>query len=197
MDKMNSTRTHQHLNSDVHNNNNSKKWWQRGLVFGLLLIFLWINLGSIEHKSFTTDELKHYQYGENLLNLDSTRFDDSKMPFSALNAAMKKMARFIPIGRIRLYFEKTQAGRLVTILFSVGVAYLVYHWSRSLYGSIAGLFALILYIFDPNIIAHSRLITTDMYATGMLAASIYFFWRFSLNPNWKTGSISAIIVGLA
>jgi hypothetical protein len=174
-----------------------KTWIYRSAAFGMLIIFFCINLGSIQHETFTTDELKHYQYGANILNLDSSRFDDSKMPFSALNALPKKIAPYIPVGRIRLYFEKIESGRLITILFSLGIAYLVYHWSRSLYGPLAGLLALFLYAFDPNIIAHSGLITTDIYATGMIALSIYTFWCFSNKPNWKTATWSAIAVGLA
>ena len=167
------------------------------ILFGLLIFFLGINIGSIRFKSFTTDEAKHYRYGENILNLDSDRFDDSKMPFSALNALPAKLAEFFPEGTLNRYLQKDLAGRLITMLFSAGIAYLVFQWSRSLYGLLPGFLALMLYIFDPNIISHSRLMTTDIYATGMVALTIYTFWLFSKYRNWKFATISAIALGLS
>ena len=186
--KMNHSKDHRHFNLDNLNG---------VMLLGLLLIFFLINIGSIHHKSFTTDEAKHYRYGVNILNLDSDRFDDSKMPFSALNALPAKLAPIVPEGIIHRYLQKELFGRVVTILFSVGIAYLVFQWSRSLYGVIPGFLALSLYVFDPNIIAHSRLITTDIYATGMVTLTIYTFWLFSKNRNWKYATLSAVTLGLS
>ncbi len=44
-----------------------------------------------------------------------------------------------------------------------------------LYGSTAGLLSLTLWVFCPNILAHARLITTDVAATsmGVLATYVY------------------------
>ncbi|MEA3351383.1 MAG: glycosyltransferase family 39 protein [Chloroflexota bacterium] len=177
--------------------NLDKRVCQRGMLIFLLVAFLLVCLGSIRHKSFTTDELKHYRYGVNILNFDATRFDDSKMPFSALNALPAKIAPYVPVDRVRVFLQKPQTGRIITILFSLGVAYLIFRWSRSLYGIVPGLFSLFLYVFDPNIIAHSRLITTDIYATGMAALAIYTFWLFSEKRNWKYAALSAFTLGLS
>jgi len=87
-------------------------------LFGLLAVFLAINIGSIRFKSYTTDEHKHYRYGENILNGDSDRFDDSKMPFSALNALPAKLGSLFPDGSfINRYSQKDILGRFVTMLF--------------------------------------------------------------------------------
>ncbi len=166
-------------------------------LFGLLLIFFLINLGSIRFKTFTTDEEKHYRYGMNILNLESDRFDDSKMPFSAMNAFPAKIAPLFPEGKVNLYLQKEQTGRLMSILFSVGAAYLIFQWSRALYGVLPGFLTLSLYIFDPNIIAHSRLMTTDIYAAGMIAVTLYTFWLFLRNRNWKYATLSAVMLGLS
>jgi len=168
-----------------------------GILFGFLIFYFLLNVGSIRFKTFTTDEEKHYRYGMNILNGESDRFDDSKMPFSALNAIPAKLAPFIPEGTLNLYLQKEQTGRLLTILFSVGVAYLVFHWSRSLYGVLPGFLALLLYIFDPNIIAHSRLMTTDIYATGMVAFTLYTFWLFLKHRTWKYATLSAVVLGVS
>jgi hypothetical protein len=170
----------------------------KSILLGLLAVFLAINIGSIRFKSFTTDEHKHYRYGENILNGASDRFDDSKMPVSALNALPAKIATFFPEGSIlNRYLQKDIIGRTVTMLFSLGIAYLVFRWSRSLYGLLPGFLALALYIFDPNIIAHSRLMTTDIFATGMVALTVYTFWLFSKHRTWKYATLSAATLGLA
>ena len=164
----------------------------------LLLFFLTISVGSIQNKSYTADEFRHYRYGKNILELDSSRFDDSKMPFSALNAIPKKIIPLIPNKYLNSRLvNPIFTGRIFTIFFSMGIAYFVYRWARSLYGVYAGFFAILLYVLDPNIIAHSRLITTDIYAVGMILLTLYTFWRFCNNKNWKNFFLSAIILGIS
>ncbi len=171
--------------------------WQTALVIALLAVFFAINILSLRHLAPTADEEKHYRYGTMILDLDSNRFDDSKMPFSALNALPKKLSGLFPDGPLRVFMQEFFTARLMTILFSVGVAYMVYHWTRTLYGNYAGLLALFLYTWDPNLIAHSMLVTTDMYSVGMLLFSLYFFWKFLHQPNWKNGFLSAFVLGVS
>jgi hypothetical protein len=165
--------------------------------FLLIAVFLAISLASMRHLSLTADEEQHHQYGANILNLDSDRFDDSKMPFSTLNALPGKLASWIPPNRIQFFLARIETGRIATLLFSALAALLVYHWSRSLYGWLPGLFSLLLYIFDPNIIAHSRLATTDIYAAGMVSLAAYTFWRFSIHRDWRHALLSAGALALA
>ena len=87
------------------------------------------------------------------------------MPISALSFA-GQIASYLPSGLLKDFLQEFFAARLMTILFSACVAYLVFRWTRELYGFYAGLAAILLYIFDPNIIAHSQLVTTDIYAAG-------------------------------
>ena len=169
---------------------------ETALLSILLLFFLAINVGSIQNKSYTADEFRHYRYGMNMLELNSSRFDDSKMPFSALNAIPKKIASLISNQYLNPRLADPLTGRIFTILFSMVIAYFVYCWARSLYGALAGFFAILLYILDPNIIAHSRLITTDIYAVGMILLTLYTFWLFCNNKNWKSLLFSAVMLGL-
>jgi hypothetical protein len=170
---------------------------QLGLLFGLLFVFVNINIGSLENKTFTTDEPFHYQYGVNLLAGDTDRFDDSKMPFSAFNAALPTLLANTLNPEIDFHQKYPLTGRIFTILFSTLCAYLVYLWSTKLYGRLAGYFSLLLYIFDPNIIAHSRLITTDIFATGMILLSFYTFWQFYRQKTWPFALLSAAVLGFS
>ncbi|MCJ7434008.1 MAG: glycosyltransferase family 39 protein [Anaerolineales bacterium] len=143
------------------------------------------------------DEPNHLQYGQNILNGDSNRFDDSKMPVSAWNALPAKIASYLPEGIIKNYLEKKATARLMTTLFSMLVAFMVFHWSRKLYGFIPALISLGLYVFDPNIIAHSQLVTTDIYVTGMILFCCYWLWKFANSRKWQDGLMFAAMLGLA
>ena len=170
---------------------------QNAILAGLLLVFLALGVSSAIGRTRTTDEEKHYVYGINLLNGITDRFDDSKMPVTALNALPAALAGFLPGSALKVWLGKFVTARLVTLVFSALVALLVFHWSRSLYGFIPALFSLGLYIFDPNIIAHSQLVTTDIYAVGTILFAFYCLWRFAHRRSWVYGLECAIAIGLS
>lgn len=163
----------------------------------LLLFFLVISIMSIQGKSRTYDEADHLRYGLNILNGDSTRFDDSKMPVTLWNALPTKIAGYLPETRLKTNLEKLNTARLMTTLFSMAVGFMVFLWSRKLYGFIPALVSLGLYVFDPNIIAHSQLVTTDIYGMGVVLFCCYWLWRFANSRKWQDGLIFAVVLGLA
>jgi len=87
--------------------------------------------------------------------------------------------------------------RLPTILLSALLAGLVFSWAKQLHGVSAGLLALFLYAFDPNILAHSGLVTTDLGATFFVFASVYCLWRFCQRPSWSRLMLTGVAFGLA
>lgn len=169
----------------------------RTIALLLLGVILCLDVLSVRRDSLTNDEPVHHRYGMNVLRGDPTRFDDSKMPVTALNALPALVASRLAPGRLRDLLQRVEAGRYVTIAFSLLVAWHVFKWSRELYGPAAGLFSLFLYAFDPNVIAHSRLITTDAYVTGMILLASYCFWRFLNRGGARAALISAASLGLA
>jgi hypothetical protein len=166
-------------------------------AFGIVLFFILFSVFSVQGMSLTADEADHYKYGTRILSLNSTRFDDSKMPITALNALPAKLASKLPVGAIKAFLGQFVIARFVTILFSALTALLVFHWSRSLYGFAGGLAALILYVFDPNIIAHSQLVTTDIYITGMVAFSCYWCWKYANTGRFWDGLMCALVLGFS
>ena len=162
----------------------------------ILLFVLFVSL-TAQQKTLMADEAKHFKYGMNILNGDSTRFDDSKMPVSALNALPAKLASFLPEGNLRVYLEKIFAARFVTILFSALTAFGVFCWSRKLYGPVPAFASLTLYLLDPNIIAHSIFVATDIFVAGMLLFSSYFLWRFAQSKSSRDFLPFALVLGLS
>jgi len=170
---------------------------QNLIVVPFILFFFLINVLSIRGKSLTTDEPAHFNYGLHIINGDSTRGSMSKMPVSAWNALPSKLASYLPDNGLKIFLEKDIVARFMTTLFSLAVAVMVFHWTRELYGFFPAVASLTLYVLDPNIIAHSQLITTDIYATGVIVFSAYWLWKFSINRRWQDGLWFAIVLGLA
>ncbi len=170
----------------------------------LLGLFLGLSLASARHKSITIDEAKHYEYGLNVLNLNSDRLnsggtivDDSKMPFTALNALPAKLAPYLPDNWLKRISVTIQAGRLVTIVFSTLVALVLFIWARRLYGPLAAFLSLTLYVLEPSIIAHSHFVTTDIYAMGMMLFTVFALWYFNQRPSFGRLVLVALMLGIS
>jgi len=88
-------------------------------------------------------------------------------------------------------------GRWALIPFSVAGGYICYRWAREWYGYGAGLTALVLWCFSPNIIANGPLITGDLVATSMGIVAFYMFWRWLSAPSWSKAAWVGILWGLA
>jgi hypothetical protein len=175
----------------------SSRRGQNRLACWIVILFIIFVSIVAQEKSLMADEAKHYKYGVNILNGDSDRFDDSKMPVSALNALPAKFASFLPDGPLKVYLEKIFVARFVTILFSAFAACMVFHWSRKLYGFIPALISLTLYVLDPNLIAHSEFVATDIPIIAMMLFSCYWLWRFANSRSWKDFWIFSFVLGLS
>lgn len=89
------------------------------------------------------------------------------------------------------------SARLATILLSVVLGYFVFCWARHLWGMSAGLLALVLYVFDPNILAHSQLATTDLGVTCFIFIATFFLWRFLRSRQNADLVLAGVLLGLA
>lgn len=91
----------------------------------------------------------------------------------------------------------TFMARLPIILIALLLGYMIFRWTRELGGTLAGLFALLLFVADPNILAHNHLVTTDIGIAAFIFFSAYFFVRFLKDPSWKNVFLSGLFLGLA
>ena len=180
---------------------------QKFIVFFLLLFMFIAAVTSMAGDSAIRDEVPHitagYSYfktGDYRLNPEHPPLikDLAAVPLLFLNPKLPQNHFQKPIndqwseGSEFLY--KTPGnnadlmlflGRLPVVLLSILLGYFVYLWAKELYGKKAGLFALTLYAFDANIIAHSRFITTDLGIAATVFINLYFLWKFLKEPSKK------------
>jgi hypothetical protein len=171
--------------------------WRPAIVVGLLALHAAIADLSLRHKSLTYDEHRHFLQGVRNLSGDFRCVDDSKMPVSMLNALPYCPAIVSSPDPAKDFRADPRPGRLVTILFSVLLGALVYRWSSALYGFAGGLLSLTLYVFSPSLLAHGRLVTTDLYAAFTATLAAYTYWRLMSVPRVRNAMLAGFALGLA
>ena len=95
------------------------------------------------------------------------------------------------------YFELFTRARLLMPAFSALGALVVFAWSRRLYGVWGGMLSLVLWVFCPNVLAHARLITTDLGATALAVLATFVFWLYLQQPDWKRATLAGLCLGMA
>ena len=95
------------------------------------------------------------------------------------------------------YFELFTRSRLLMPAFATLGGLFVFLWSRALFGPGGGLLSLALWSFCPNVLAHSRLITTDVPAAAIMTAAMFIYWRYLKRPTWKRATAAGLLLGLA
>lgn len=90
-------------------------------------------------------------------------------------------------------------GRFVITMLAMLLGALVYRWSGQLFHSrAAGLLTLLLFTFDPNILAHSALTTTDLGIAFFLTLAAYLVWRYwSGRGGTAVYLLAGVSIGLA
>lgn len=87
--------------------------------------------------------------------------------------------------------------RWACIPFNLIGSYFAYRWAKELYGAGAGIVTLTLYVFEPNLLAHGELITTDGPCTALGVLAGYTFWKWLKHPVWSRAFIAGATLGLA
>ncbi|MCZ6601409.1 MAG: glycosyltransferase family 39 protein, partial [Planctomycetota bacterium] len=67
--------------------------------------------------------------------------------------------------------------RIPLVLLAAALGLFVYRWSREIHGEVGGLVSLALFCLSPNLIAHGRLVTTDVPVALFSLLVAYFLWR--------------------
>lgn len=94
-------------------------------------------------------------------------------------------------------------GRLAVTWLALLLGALLARWAGQWFGRAAGLLALVLYTFDPNVLAHGSLATTDLGTAVFITLAVYGVWRYwtlrdAGQPfNWRRYLLVGVAVGLA
>ena len=83
--------------------------------------------------------------------------------------------------------------RTAVAVLGIALGLVLFLWSRRLFGDAAGLLTLGLYCFEPTVIAHSSLATTDIAATLAFTLAVAAWWRLL----HRAGPGSVVLCGLA
>ena len=190
------------------------------VLVGLILAFMFIvSALNAWWDSAIFDETAHIPAGYSYLTMHDMRLNPEHPPL------LKDLAA-LPLTFMQLKFDTTQAfwttdvngqwvagnnlfwqmgnnadqlifwARIPLVLLSLIFGLFIFKWTKELAGTIAGLFALILYAFDPNILGHNHFVTTDVGIAGFIMFSFYYFLRFIKDPTWKNVAIGGLFLAL-
>ena len=87
--------------------------------------------------------------------------------------------------------------RWPVLMLAVLLGALIFRWSGERFGLRAAFVALFLFTFDPNLLAHSVLITTDLVVTFFILLALYSFDRWLRWSSIRWLIIAGITLGLA
>lgn len=192
-------------------------------LVGFVLLFAFLTISSFLRKSPTYDESVHLFAGYSYLRWGDFRTNPEHPPLAKVLAALPLLALDIKDPRLsspywdlipkdrnyswvianQMIFLDNNAetlffyAKLPMIILGILLGVFVYHWSRKLYGIQAAVAALFIYCLDPNILAHSQIVHTDIPFTAFFFIGTYFFWRVLGQFNWSNLIFTSLFFGLA
>jgi len=168
------------------------------IVILLLLVHAAIAITSSLNKSATCDETAHLAGGYSYWKENDYRLQPENgnfpqrwatIPFVHVPWRMSKESTILWehsavyfLGQRFLYKSGLNSrvtlfkSRFMIVLLSTVLGLIVFLWSKSLFGISGGIISLCIYCLCPNIIAHSRLVTSDMASTLFFTLSLWTWW---------------------
>ena len=186
----------------------------------LLLLMFWAALSSIQVTAGTYDEYEYISRGYTYLKTGNTNLKlrhpvllDSlaAVPLLLLpDVHLPLDSPALAAGDFHVYarnfmWEANAAiankiyflARLPVMALSLLLATAVFAWTRQKFGTMAGLVALTLVVFDPNWLAHGRLVTPDVGQSTLIFLSVYTWWRYLQKAAWPRLLLAGFVLGLA
>jgi hypothetical protein len=173
----------------------------------IIMVYTGVNLYCTTRLSITGDEAPYFAYGVNILKLQPQKelnekgipIFNSQMPIMAI-AALPRAVQQLLNPSLQKNNEQVakdiQYGRIFSVISALLLALYVLVWATQLYGKMAGLFSLLLYVLCPNIMAHSQMLGTDVYSFLVLTATGYHGWRYNRTGKMKQLLLVAMLLGI-
>lgn len=87
--------------------------------------------------------------------------------------------------------------RLGPILLTLLAGLLVFKIAKKLYGKKWALLPTALFLLSPSVLAHGHYVTTDVAAAFGILLSLFYFYRFLIEPSLKTVALAGLALGVA
>lgn len=172
--------------------------WEWALLALLLVTFAALAFFASPRKSASFDEQYHLSAGYSYLKTGDYRLAITHPPLAGMVAALPLLADetiHLPLEHpawqagnrfefsdVFLWYanengpDLVERGRVGIILLGVLLVAGVWFWGRRLVGPLGAVLAASLTALDPNLIANSRQITTDMAVTVCLLLTLWLLW---------------------
>lgn len=162
------------------------------LLWPFLLILFILLLISTFSESLTYDELTHLNVGYEILKNHEFRYDIFNPPLTKEIFSFPSLFnKNLVINNLILFYP-----RLITIFFTLGLGFIVYKFSESLYGKSSAILALFFFILEPNILANGHYVTTDLIFTFFYIFCIWIFYLWKNRFTTKRIILFSFLVGL-
>jgi hypothetical protein len=197
--------------------NLSKRWiW---IFVGLLIVAQVAQFAYIVHReSLTWDEDDHMFAGYEMWKAGDYGLNPEHPPLVKLLATLPLLGEKMWVPTVRqdrdFKLEAYQDGRewlarndgagqrlvfrmrMAAGLLAIALSLVVFFATREWFGAGAALIALVLLDFDPNILGHSALVTTDVGVTLFFLLSVYAFYRYVKQPSLLRLALAGVAAGL-
>src|SRR5690606_22138826 len=100
-------------------------------------------------------------------------------------------ARFAETNHDR-YPDLVFRARWAGVIWSCLGGGVLFFWCRQLYGYRAGLVALVMWCFGPNILAHAQFATPDLPCSAAALLAMYAFWLYLRSPGWAEAYLAGV-----
>ncbi len=200
----------------ISTSNNLRRGLLAGAVVSLLIILLLELTLSIRRETQTWDEACHIFAGYSYWTRGDFGMNPEHPPLVKLLTAAPLLTLSLHVPPHPKIFSKEEdftsasqfvysndaekilfRARMTAAIFTLLLAVLLFAAAKEMFGAVAALIGFTLFVFEPNVLAHGALVTTDMGLSCLLFATVYAFYRYVKHPSAAKFAITGVAAGLA
>lgn len=192
--------------------------WFWVAAFALLALMGALQTLSVRQESQTFDEGVHLAAGYSYWKTGDFRLNPEHPPLGKLLNALPLLflnpdlpvghpawetAEGVRFGGEFLYRNRISAdtmlfaARMVTVVFTMFLGVALAWWTKKRFGAPAAILAVWFFAFDPNVIAHGRYVTSDLFVTFFSFLACATFGDYLLEAKKRDLWVAGISAGLA
>lgn len=163
------------------------------ILFIVITLIALIRIGlNYQHVSETVDEYYHIERGMYLWETNTILHPEEQPILTRyLQGVIPYFTNYIPDSEYHLTLA-----RLSTLPFLILCIFSIFLLARSLFNNEVALWSIFLFSIEPNILAHSGLVTTDIPFTAVFLFNVLLGYRWLKTPTLKTTLILGFATGV-